>query len=367
MRITHILDAFGGGGKERRCLQVIQGLNKAGYKDIQVIIVNSSIVYKEIYDCDCNVIQINRKERGLSSFETIKELRLHVKTFSPDIVQAWGKMSASFVLVAFPIKKFKFIASYVADVLDPKFPSLGWFINQLCKVICEGIIGNSQAGLDAYGIPKRKAKLIYNGFNEKRFRTIVHKENKRKELGVKTEYVVIQAATFSAFKDWQCFIDTAKVIISRRKDITFLCAGNGPQWNFYNSQIKDEERGLIKMIGRRNDLDEILQICDLSVLCTNQSVKEGLSNSIMESMAFGTPVLATAGGGTPEIIDDRKNGVIINEQTPLKLALQIEELVDNEGYRRKLSHEGKETVKRKFRLEEKTKEYLEYYRNLLNP
>lgn len=364
MRITHILDVFGGGGKERRCLQIIQGLNKAGHKDIQVIIIDGNVVYNELYDCACHIVQINRKERGLGFFRTTKEIGQHIKSFSPDVVQAWGMMSASFVLSAFPIRKFKFIASYVADVMAPKFPAPRWMINNLCKIVCKGIIGNSQAGLDAYGVPKGKAKLIYNGFNEKRYQTAANKEDKKKELDIQTKHIVIQAARFSAIKDWQCYINTAKIIVSKRKDITFLCAGNGPQWNFYNNQIKDEERRLIKMIGRRSDLDELLQICDLSVLCTNINTKEGLSNSIMESMAFGTPVLATAGGGTPEIIEDKKNGVLIHEQTPAKLALQIEELIDNEEYRHELSLKGIETIKQKFKLEDKTKEYIEYYRKL---
>lgn len=364
MRITHILETFGGGGKERRCLQLIQGLNKAGYKDIQVIIINHNIAYPELYECDCHIIQIDRKKRGIGFMQTMKELNSHIKEFSPDIVQVWGQMSAFFTLFIYPFHKFKFIASYVADVIKPKFPSFGWLTNHICKHLCVGIIGNSKAGLEAYGIPKKKAVLIYNGFNEKRYNTVANKEEIRKELDINTEYVIIQAATFYPLKDWQCYIDTAKIITSKRKDVTFICAGTGPQWDFYNSQVNDDERKLLKLIGRRNDIDKIYQICDLSVLCTNIKTKEGLSNTIMESMAFGVPVLATDGGGTPEIITDNVNGFIIKEQTPDQLAAQIESIIDDSALRERISENGLKTVKTKFRLESKTEEYLNYYKSI---
>lgn len=365
MKITHILDTFGGGGKERRCLQLIQGLNKAGYNDIQIILINKGIAYKELHECNCQIIEIDRKGKGLGFIATIKELKKHINSFSPDIVQVWGMMSAFFTNIAFPFHKFKFIASYVADVMPPKFPSLPWLTNQLCKMRCCGIIGNSNAGIEAYCIPKRKAKLIYNGFNEKRYETIANKDNKKEELDITTKYIVAQIATFYPVKDWQCFIDSAKIVTSKRKDITFLCVGTGPQWDFFNNQIEENERGFIKLTGRRNDIDEILQICDLSVLCTNVNAKEGLSNTIMESMAFGAPVLATAGGGTPEIIDDNENGIIIREQTPQRLAELIESTIDDEILRKKLSMNGKKTIKTKFELESKTKEYIEFYKGIL--
>lgn len=364
MRITHILDTFGGGGKERRCLQVIQGLNRAGHKDIQVIIVNNDIAYQELYECDCQIIVIDRKNRGLSFSATRKELKRHIDTFAPDIVQAWGLMSALFINFTYPFHKFKFIGSYVADVMPPKFPNISWLTNLLCKIRCIGIIGNSKAGLVAYGIPEKKSKLIYNGFNEERYKKVVDKENKRLDLKITTRFVILQAASFSPVKDWQCYIDAAKIIIKKRKDITFLCAGTGSQWDFYNNQIKDEEREFIKLIGRRNDIDEILQICDLSVLCTNVKAKEGLSNSIMESMAYGVPILATNGGGTPEIINDNENGIIIREQTPIMLAEQIESIIDDEILCKKLSMNGRNTIKTKFQLEDKTREYIEYYNSL---
>lgn len=358
MRISYILDTFRGGGKERRCLQIIQGLNRAGVTDIQVLIVNNDVAYKELYDTSARVEIIDRKNRGLSQIQTAKELYQLLKEFQPDIVQAWGLMSAGVVLLVKPFMKFKFFVSYVADVYPPK--GVNGLINKVCNLCCEKIVSNSKAGLIAYQTPKDKGFVIYNGFNEARYNKVIDKSIKKKELGISTPHVIAMLATFWKTKDWQCYIDTAKRIIKQREDITFLAIGKGPQWEYYNGQIKDEERSLIKMLGRRDDVDEIYQICDLTVLCSTHG--EALSNSIMESMAWGVPVIASSGGGTPEIIENNINGKLIDEQTPERVGTLITELIDQPEKLALMSGRAAQTIQNRFLLQRMTKEYLALYK-----
>ena len=359
MKIAFILDTFSGGGKERRCLQVIQGLNKEGVTDIQVVIVNNDVAYKELYDTSAKVEIIDRKNRGLNQVQTAKELYRLLKGFHPDIVQAWGIMSAGVVLMVKPFLKFRFFGSYVADVDPPK--GVNGLINRVCNLCCEKIISNSKAGLIAYETPKDKGIVVYNGFNEARYSKVIDKSIKKSELGISTPYVVAMLATFWKTKDWQCYIDTAKRIIKQRSDITFLAIGKGPQWDYYNGQIKDEERSLIKMLGRRDDVDELLQICDLTVLTSNHG--EGVSNSIMESMAWGVPVIASSGGGTPEIIEDNVNGELIDEQIPERVGTLITELIDQPEKLALMSEKASQTIQNRFLLKRMTKEYMKLYKS----
>lgn len=360
MRISYVLDTFGGGGKERRCLQVIQGLNRQGYNDILVVIINNDVAYKELYETTAKIEIIDRKDKGLSQIQTANALYALLKDFHPNIVQAWGLMSAGFVLIVKPFLKFKFMASYVADCDSPH--GLKWVINRFCNYACVKIISNSKAGIKAYGTPASKAVVIYNGFNESRYNNRIDKEEKKKELGISTKYVVAMVATFWQNKDWQCYIDLAKMTIAKRQDITFLSVGKGPQWDFYNKQIKDRERKYIKMLGRRDDVDEIFQTCDLSVLTSNHG--EGVSNSIMESMAWGVPVIATNNGGTPEIIEDRVNGRLIDMQTPECVSALITDLIDHPDMLKKIGKKASQTVTDKFLLQRMSAEYVELYNKI---
>lgn len=358
MRISYILDTFVGGGKERRCLQVIQGLNRQGYNDIQVVIINNDVAYKELYETTAKIEIIDRKNKGLNPIQTVKALYALLKEFQPDIVQAWGLMSAGFVLLVKPFMKLKFLASYVADC-DRPYGAFG-VINKICNQTCEKIISNSKAGLKAYRTPTSKAVLIYNGFNESRFDNLIEKEAKKKELGISTKYVIAMVATFWQTKDWQCYIDTAKLMIRQRKDITFLAVGKGPQWDYFNAQITDDEREHIKMLGRRDDVDEIYQACDLTVLTSTHG--EGLSNSIMESMAWGVPVIATNNGGTPEIIEDKINGLLIDKQTPEGVANRITTLLDYPTQLGEMGDKARRTIRERFLLQRMTNEYIQLYK-----
>lgn len=358
MRLSYILDTFGGGGKERRCLQVIQGLNNEGFNDIQVIIINDNIAYQELYDTSAKIDIINRKKKGLNTFQTAIVLYKLLKGFRPNVVQVWGLMSAGIVLLVKPFMNFTLMVSYVADADAPR--GINALINKICNVVCERSISNSKAGLKAYSTPSSKAVLIYNGFNEKRFNNVVDRDKKRLELGITTKSVIAMVASFWQTKDWQCYIDAAKRITKIRQDITFLAVGKGPQWDFYNNQIKEEERPYIKMMGRREDVDEIYQACDLTVLTSFHG--EGVSNAIMESMAWGVPVLATNNGGTPEIIVDGENGILIDHQTPERVATLILGLIDFPVVLHKLGENAAKTVRDRFLLQRMANEYIELYK-----
>lgn len=356
MKIAFVLDTFGGGGKERRCLQLIQGLNKQGYNDILVVIINDDVAYQELYNTTADVRMINRKNRGLSFLKTLKELRLLFKSFKPDIVQTWGGISSLIPIILKPIFGYNLIGAYVADADSPKRLSL----ESIYPIFCDKIVGNSKIGLDVYRVPSKKAVLIYNGFNEKRLECNIGKNEKKQSLDISTQYVVAMIASFGKNKDWNCYLNAAKLIIKKRQDITFLAVGTGEMWDQINRSITESEREYIKMLGRRDDVDELLQICDLTVLTSNHG--EGISNSILESMAFGVPVIATNKGGTPEIVNEGKNGLLLQENNPDELADKIINLINNREKLQAMSEKAAETIRTHFMLSVMTQRYIDLYK-----
>ena len=364
MHITFILDDFGGGGKERRCLQLIQGLNREGYNDIQVILLKNLVQYPELYQTTSQLHIIDRKAQHISVVVAAKMIHALLQDFKPDIVQAWGKVSAACALLNKPFMKFKFICSYVADCDKPPFWRSKFYVNMLCKRMCDKVVGNSAKGLKVYGIPSKKAVLIYNGINEKRQEFVIDVNWKKKEMNITTPFVVAMIAVFRKDKDWDCFLDTAKAIIKQRSDITFLAVGSGDMWEKYNNSVTEEYRPLLKILGRREDTDEILQICDLTVLSSHHG--EGISNSIMESMAFGVPVIATNSGGTPEIISDGIDGVLMPRNDVEWLRKMINNLIDNQEMRIELGVAAKKKIKEHFTLSRMTRNYIDLYTSLLN-
>ena len=367
MRITFVLESFGGGGKERRCLQLIQGLNKRGYNDIQVIIINNDIAYNALYETNISLHIIDRKNKGLNIIQTIQLIYQLLKGFNPDVVQVWGFLAAFIMNILRFFISFKYVGAYVANCNKPSFLSINRFIVFVNSLLADCVVGNSVAGIKAYGIPNKKAKVIYNGFNEERYNSLdVNKNEIKKQLAIEDDYIVSMFARVDENKDHQTFIKAAKLVLKKRKDVLFLIVGEGPNLLQIQSLISEKEKKHFQFLGFRTDVENIMNITDISILCTNpKKHKEGISNAIMESLAFGIPVLATNDGGTPEIVESGLNGFLVNAFDSDQLCEKIHQIVNDVKLQKILSNGAKETVGHKFTLTTMTNHYIELYKMLL--
>lgn len=364
MKIAFVLDTFGGGGKERRCLQIIQGLNNVGINNIQVIVIDNKVAYEEIYNTTAKIIILDRLGLGLSKRSIYSRIKSHLKSFEPDIVQGWGWMSLFYLNLIRLSLRFKYVASHVADANVPtgiyKLTNIG------SNLLCDAVIGNSKAGLKAYSVPKQKAFCFYNGFNPDRLKKIqdLDVESLRASIDVKTPYLVTMVARVDNYKDYDCFVDVARTITSKRRDVTFLALGKGDLLEKFLMETKKDER--IKFLGFRSDIEQILSISTVSLLCSNYKVHgEGISNTILESMALGIPVVATKCGGTPEIIKDGKNGFCVENNNREDFYDKINQLLDDDKLRQDFSIEAINTVDSNFSLEKSMNEYIQFYKQLL--
>ena len=367
MRVSFIIESFRRGGKERRCLQLIQGLNKAGFRDIQVIFVNNNIEYPEIYDTDADIKIIGRKDKGLSHIQTYKAIKKSICEFKPDIVQAWGELSMMYVSLIRLTYKFKYICSNVADCNRLSTFSTRNIICRFSYCLADSVVGNSKAGLRAYNAPKSKAKCIYNGFNESRFALAENADYKalKADLKIDTEYLVAMFARVDYYKDPDAFIALANRVLETRDDVTFLVVGKGLYYDKYKDINGPKNR--LRFIGFRSDVEPLMAMTNVSILFSNYKFhQEGVSNSIMESMAFGTPVIATNGGGSPEIIEDGVNGFLVNENNIEDSSRILCRLLDDPSELKHISKNAKSTIQDRFLLSTMVANYLELYRKLLS-
>jgi glycosyltransferase involved in cell wall biosynthesis len=362
MRITFILDIFKAGGKQRRCFQTIQGLVAYGYKNIQLIIFNEEEVgYPEVYELGVEVEIINRKGLGKDPFQVLKDLDCILGKYKPDVVQCWGLVAMPFVCVLKLKYRYYLIGAYVANSNSPKLFSIDYFVNLLAHVFANKFISNSIAGLSAYRIPKKKGVVIYNGFNPERYQSAHCLDDLKNELKIKTKYVVTMIARFHPSKDYETYFRVADEILSQRRDITFIAAGRGDKTNFIN-KISQENRTFIIIRDFMNDIERLICNSNVSILLTNFKVHgEGVSNSIMESMAFGVPVIATQGGGNPEIVEDGSNGFLIPNNDIAMIKNRLLNLIDNMELWNSMSRQARYTIENRFMLKNTVEEYVKLY------
>jgi glycosyltransferase involved in cell wall biosynthesis len=134
-------------------------------------------------------------------------------------------------------------------------------------------------------------------------------------------------ANLRPIKDPQLFIEAARIISARYPDVEFRIAGTGELRRQLERLILDfhlQQR--VRLLGRVRDIPAFLEDIDIAVLCSRS---EGCSNALLEYMAAGRAVVATAVGGTPQLIDDGVHGLLVPPGNPEQLAEALQRLLDD--------------------------------------
>ena len=150
----------------------------------------------------------------------------------------------------------------------------------------------------------------------------------RRELGIADEAVVaIHVANLRPKKAHDVLLDAFDRAASACPDLHLVAVGlnvdrDGPEW-FVERVARSQHRERIHLLGRRADAVELMAASDLVVLSSDH---EGLPVVVMEALALGRPVVATAVGGLPEAVGDGRGGLVVPPRDPAALAEAMVEL-----------------------------------------
>jgi glycosyltransferase involved in cell wall biosynthesis len=114
----------------------------------------------------------------------------------------------------------------------------------------------------------------------------------------------------------------------------------------------------VTFAGFRKDFLSILKSVDIFV---NPSLSEGLPNVVLEALAMGKPVVATAVGGVPELILPNTTGILIEAGNSKALAQGVLDLLNNPDQAQKMGNEGMKLVQKSFSLEDQNEKLEKLY------
>src|SRR5205085_7777611 len=128
-------------------------------------------------------------------------------------------------------------------------------------------------------------------------------------FAVPPKLIVGAAGRLSVEKGFEVLVDAARLINSKYPHVGFVVFGEGAQRERLQQRIdRYHLGGSFVLAGFRHDLDELIRQLDLFVL---PSYTEGLPNVVLEAFAAGVPVVATSVGGTPEIVQHERSGLLV--------------------------------------------------------
>jgi glycosyltransferase involved in cell wall biosynthesis len=282
-----------------------------------------------------------------------------IRTFRPQIIHTNSWMTSFYALPIARLYRTKVINGSIRNA----FSSGGfrWKVEKVLLSLSDYRVANSKAGLFSRGFALGSPRnvVVYNGFDRSRINGLQQSDFwKSAARGVK---VVGMVAEFSDLKDYTTYFLAAKAILKKRSDVIFLAIGDGKNLEGFRQIVADYSSN-IKLLGKLRNIEECVMQFDVGVLAT---YTEGISNSIMEYMALGKPVVATDGGGTNETILNGVTGFLVPQGDYAVLAEKVEYLLDNPAVARAMGEEGKKLLERDFSVDQLTDRTLALYKSAL--
>ncbi|MEQ9407825.1 MAG: glycosyltransferase [Fuerstiella sp.] len=217
------------------------------------------------------------------------------------------------------------------------------------------------------GLPAGRVEVVYNGVDLDSLAapSADARERLRREFGLTdNHFVILQVARLHELKDHQ----TALIAVDEARrtvpEIRLLLAGDGPERSAIQQTIA--ERGLeqhVILTGTRSDIADLLAAADVFLL---SSISEGIPLTIIEAMAAGLPVVSTAVGGIPEMIEHRRSGFLAAAGDSLGLAASLIGLHQAPDLRRSIGQEGRRQAESRFSLEVMLAGYSRLYQEMLH-
>lgn len=212
-------------------------------------------------------------------------------------------------------------------------------------------------------IKPEKIIHIPNGVDTNKF-NIYRKEFTRKKFGFKKgDFIIGIVARLDPIKNHKTLISAFKEIVTIHPNTNLVIVGDGSLRNKLENQtyqlgIKNK----VIFMGERDDVPEILKTFDIFVL---PSLNEGMSNTILEAMATGIPVIASNVGGNPELVVDGRTGFLFPSNDVESLVQKIKTYISHPELKQKHGYNAHKRVEEKFSLDQMVRRYEELYLELV--
>ncbi|MBN1464524.1 glycosyltransferase, partial [candidate division KSB1 bacterium] len=342
IRILFLIPSFKTGGAEIQLSSLVRGLDKS------VFCVTIAAFYRgndldQIYENTPDVTVVYLDKKGALDFSYLRRLVTLLQQGRFDIVQCYNQSARLFGVIA---AKMVHVPAVIATerTARPLYSSFGsrfyLFLEKFALRKADILIANSKAGRDfaiARGVRRERTRVIYNGLDPARRRITRDRDVVRDELLIAQDaFVIGMVVRVEALKDPFTFVGAARSIIEKYDRARCLLVGDGPLLDRVKAYADDS--GLTsRMIitGHRTDVADMMNCMDVMIL-TSKHV-EGCSNSLLEAMALGVPVIATRVGGTAEVVEHERTGLLVSPSSPAEVAAAIERLYCDEKLRKRLA------------------------------
>jgi glycosyltransferase involved in cell wall biosynthesis len=356
LRILQLIDSFDQGGTERQALELTRLLHHSGRHEVFLASLKAEGVLRaSIADLKLGEVPIY----PLTSFynlNAMKQLRRfvhHLRESRIDLLHTHDFYTNIFGMTAGMLAGVKVRIASRRETNGMR-SSGQQRVQRLAYSFAHQVVANSASvkqKLIAEGMKAERITVVHNGLNLERVAAPknVSREETLRTLGVTDparRFVTIVANMRHDVKDYPMFLRAARRVNAAVPDVSFLLAGEGELQESLKQLARQLEiEASTVFLGRSENVAELLSVSDVCVL---SSKAEGFSNSILEYMAAGRPVVATDVGGAKEAIVENETGYTVPSGNDELMAERIISLLRDPAKARLMGEQGRRVVSEKF-------------------
>jgi sugar transferase (PEP-CTERM/EpsH1 system associated) len=364
----HIVDHLGKGGLENGLVNLIEHLDPLRFEHVVYAIRKLGPNADRLGQSRIRVI-CQGKQDSDSPFQ-MSTLARGIREVRPDIVHTRNWAAVEGVLAGRWVRSCRVVHSEHgleagAEAREPR--RRVWF-RRLAYQLADRVLSVSYQLRDLHarrtGFDPAKISVIHNGVNRQRFHpdpTVRHVM--RRELGLSVgEFCIGCVGNLFPVKGHITALEAIAQFAELRSNWRLVLAGDGPERGRLESFLGGRDwKDRVLFLGTSHRVPELLNALDVYVL---PSIAEGISNSLLEAMASGVPVIATETGGNPEVVVAGDSGLLFPIGDSRKLAEQLLLLEARPERRAELAQRALRRVSEEFSLESMVGKYAQLYESL---
>nr|BAL54422.1 glycosyl transferase family 1 [uncultured Gammaproteobacteria bacterium] len=369
--IVHVIHRLGVGGLENGLVNLLNHLPQDRYRHA-IVCLTEATAFKQRLRRPVPIYALNKREGQdwrayLRFYRLLRELEpkiVHTRNLATLECQFWA------YLAGVPIRIH---GEHGWDSFDPDGRKYRNFRRWFRPLIRRYIALSRQ--IETYlreevGVPAAKIVRIVNGVDAERFSPPPN--GRAPILGCPfadpKEVLIGTVGRMHGVKDQPTLVKAFIALLERyphlKAHARLVLVGEGPLRA--ECQRLLDRAGLSELAwlaGERDDVPEVLRGLDVFVL---PSQAEGISNTLLEAMATGLPVVATAVGGNVELVAEGENGTLVPKEDPERLAEALAGYVESESRRKTHGRCGRAKVEERFTLTRMIENYMKVYDSLLS-
>jgi sugar transferase (PEP-CTERM/EpsH1 system associated) len=376
--IVHVIHHLGVGGLENGLVNLINHIPSERYRHAIICLKGYSDFRRRIVRDDVEVVALNKREGN--DFNLYIDLFRTLRRLQPDIVHTRNLSTIEGqVVAAIAGARSRVHGEHGRDMVDLYGKNLKYnLLRKAIRPLVTHFVAVSKDLenwlINTVGAAPLRVNQIYNGVDSRRFYPRNGRGFAAGRVGVFPEgfindntFIVGSVGRMADVKNFPSLVHAFLMVLkeepSARQRLRLLIIGEGSTRAKCINMLREAGAETLGWFpGERADIPELMRVMDLFVL---PSLGEGISNTILEAMSTGLPVIATRVGGNVELVKEGVNGTLIPPDAPTALMAAIlsyyrrPELIASHG------RAAREQIQTSFSMESMTKGYLQVYDKVL--